>query len=638
MCFFKFRIQNSEFKIYSRNLAYIITPMKKILLFAAAFFTLNTFAQSTSFHIPCAGTSSPANVAEDWNPTLVVVEQPDPAEDNNPAIKDSLAALYRNGEKRSTQPAQRSAAAPTAPVVGLNFQGNSFNSSTPNDNEIAIANNGQLISVQNSNIFRRNTVTATNLGTQSLALWCTALGNNGSKYDPKVIYDPEANRFILVCLAGYLSNNTNIIIGFSRTDSANGLYNLYSVPGNPFNDTLWSDYPMIAVNHNELFVSVNLLHDNQSWQTGFVQTVIWQLNKWDGYAGDTLNTELHSNINFGNRPVRNLCPVEAGGFPDAGPSMYFLSDRNLAAANDTVFLVRIADTANAPGNSISVVALTSPTSYFMPPNARQPGNVGDMATNDSRILGAFIQNNVIQFVNNTMDTATGNCAVYHGMITNVSSLPVLTATIYGDTSLEFGYPNIAWVGQTATDHSAIISFLHSDSLTFPGYSAIVSDGNGMYSPRTVVKAGLGYIDVLTGDERWGDYSGIQRKYDVGGTCWVNGMWGNTGHTHSTWVAQLGVSSDVSVQPIVQNTNEVAAYPNPFINSFSIVFNNEKEQAVKFILYDMSGRIVQTLLEDKVEEGKVKFGFSPLPLSPGVYLLRAEAADGSVLFTQRIVQE
>ncbi|CAN5731647.1 hypothetical protein BH11BAC7_BH11BAC7_31710 [soil metagenome] len=612
--------------------------MKKLLLSIFALYSINAFSQSTAYHIPCAGTSSPAIASEDWNPTLSVIRHNDPAVDLRKQIKDSLAAIYRTGTRTSFPNAQRTAIAPTAPVVGLNFAGNGFNNGTPNDNEIAIADNGQLISVQNSSVFRRNTTTATNLGVQSLSSFAFGLGISASKYDPKVLYDPEANRFILVCLAGYLSGNTHIIIGFSRSDSANGLYNLYSLPGNPFNDTLWSDYPMIAVNHNELFLTINLLHDNQSWQTGFVQTLIWQMNKWDGYAGDSINTELHSNINFGGRPIRNICPVEAGGLPDAGPSMLFLSDRNLAASNDTVFLIRISDTANAPGNTVTVTALTSGNSYFMPPNARQPGNAGNMATNDARILGAFIHNDVIQFVNNTMDTSTGNCAIYHGMISNASTTPVFTAAIYGDASLEFAYPNIAWVGHTPSDHSAIISFLHSDSLTFPGNSAIVTDAIGSYSPRTVIKAGLGYIDVLNGDERWGDYSGIQRKYDVGGTCWVNGMYGLANNLHATWIAEIGVSADVSVQPVTEITSDISTYPNPFENSFSIVFTNEKTQKVKFSLYDMSGRLVIVLLDDRVKDGVARFGFSPGPLATGVYLLRAEAVDGSVLFTERVVKE
>ncbi|HET6992869.1 MAG TPA: T9SS type A sorting domain-containing protein, partial [Bacteroidia bacterium] len=85
-------------------------------------------------------------------------------------------------------------------------------------------------------------------------------------------------------------------------------------------------------------------------------------------------------------------------------------------------------------------------------------------------------------------------------------------------------------------------------------------------------------------------------------------------------------------------SEISSYPNPFTETINVVFTNEKTQLVRFVVYDMSGREVKILLEDKVEEGKAHFGFSPGPLSSGVYLLRAEAKDGSVLFSQRIVRE
>jgi hypothetical protein len=612
-------------------------------IFAAVFLlgSLAAFSQtSTSFRIPCGGVSAQPNPAEDWNQSLLVIEADHSNKEARAQIKDSLAALYRNRPHTASASAatQRSASAPAAPFVGASFAGQGFSSGTPNDNEVAIANNGHLISVMNSNIFRYRTATNTPNGQQTLGNFAAPLGNNGSKYDPKVLYDPEANRFIIVFLAGYLSSSTNIIVGFSRSDSANGNYNLYELPGNPFNDTLWSDYPMIAVNGNELFCTINLLHDNMSWQLGFVQTLIWQINKWDGYAGDTLRMELHSGINYNGRPLRNLCPVEGGSTTPQGPGMYFLSDRNLAPANDTVFLVHVSDTANSPTQQVTVTPLTAGQSYFMPPNAAQPTNTGNLATNDARILGAFIQNDQIQFVSNTMDTATGLCAVYHGRIQNVSTTPVLTANIIADTTLDYGYPNIAYSGNTAGDNTATIVFLHSDTATFPGISAVVTDGNGSYSTRTTVKAGTGYINVLNGDERWGDYSGIQRSYISGGTCWVNGMYGNTAHTHGTWIAELGVSPDVSVPAASNEATEINIFPNPFAESIEVIFTNKKAQRVRFVLYDMSGRAVTVLLDDRVREGKLRFGFSPGPLETGVYLLRAECSDGSVLFTQRVVRQ
>jgi hypothetical protein len=614
--------------------------MKKFILPLLLIASAPAFAQqSTSFLIAPAGLSAPADSSSDFFPNLQVIEADHSDEEGNQQIKDSLAAIYKNRPHVSSnarQVAPNTASVP-APVVGSTFAGNSFGSGTPNDNEVAIANNGHLLSVQNSSIFRYRTATNTIIGTQSLALWASPISVGGSKYDPKVIYDPQANRFILVCLAGYVSTQTKIIVGFSQSDSANGAYNLYALPGNPFNDTLWSDYPMIGLNGDELFLTVNLLHDNMSWQLGFVQSIIWQLNKWDGYNGDTLRTELHSGINYGGRPIRNLCPVEGGSNVAASPGMYFLSDRNLAASCDTVFLVHVSDTANSPNQQVTVTVLISNRSYWMPADATQSSG-GNLATNDARILGAFIQNDKIQFVNNTMDTSSGNCAVYHGVISNVSTSPTLVATIIGDTSLEFGYPNLAYAGQGAGDNTAIIFFLHSDTTNFPGNSAVTTDGNGQYSPVTQVKAGLGYIDVLSGMERWGDYSGIQRRYDAGGTCWVNGMYGQSSHLHATWISEIGVTPDVGIAETATEKPVAEIFPNPFNETFQVIFTTHAAQTVRIVIYDASGREVSVLLNDHLNEGKFQFAFSTGPLAPGIYLLRAETADGSVLFTNRIVKD
>ncbi|HTL81745.1 MAG TPA: T9SS type A sorting domain-containing protein [Bacteroidia bacterium] len=608
-----------------------------------ALFLAGSFAgyaqQSTSFSIPCSGVSADADPSHDWFTQLNTAVEADQQDEESDFLKDSVRELFPL-KQREEHSALHSAVVVPAPVVGTNFAGNNFNNSTPCDNEVAIANNGHLISVQNSNIFRYRTVQGTAAGIQSLGLWSTSLGLSGTKYDPKVIYDPEADRFIMVCLAGYTSGQTNIVIGFSRTDTCNGLYNLYKLPGNPYSDSLWTDYPMMAVNNSELFITGNLLHDNMSWQTGFVQTVIWQLNKWDGYNGDTLRTELHGNIALNGRPIRNLCPVEGGATDYAGPGMYFLSDRNLDVANDTVFLVHVTDTANSVNQQVTVTPLVSSQGYGMPANARENGGDGGlMATNDSRILGAFIQNDRIQYVNNTMDTSTGRCAVYHGIIQNVSTVPTASGYILGDTSLEFGYPNIAYVGYgAANDNNALIFFLHTDSVTSPGNSIRATDGNGNYSVRTPVKLGSGYIDVLSGDERWGDYSGIQRKYDVGGTCWVNGMYGNSTHSHGTWVAKIGTGADVGMDNSSPVSLDNSVFPNPFSSLFHVSFINPQTQIIRFAIYDSQGRLVQVLLEDEVMQGKTDLSFSTLPLAPGTYFLRTELKTGEVLFTEKIVRQ
>ncbi len=609
--------------------------MRKALLAISLVTSVVVFAQHparTSFVIPCTGVN---DGVERPDPNVVVrcIERPAQSSTGFLRTKDSLANIYANREGNS-QP--RVATLPT-PTIGQAFQANGFNNGTPTDNEVAIGNNGQLLSVQNSNVYRYNTNTSTNLGLQSLSVFFSGLGVTAGKYDPKVIYDPQANRFILVCLAGYLSNNTHILVGFSNSDSINGTWHLYDLPGNPFSDSLWTDYPMIAVNNNELFITANLLHDNQPWQTGFVETVVWQLNKTDGYNGDSIRTELHSGINTNGRPVRNLCPVEAGALPTTSPGMYFVSDRNLDASNDTIFLVHISDTANSPTQSVSVVMLESNISYWAPIPADQPGTGGMLQTNDARILGAFMENNMIQFVCATLDTATGNDGIYHGVIQNPSSSPTLAAFIYSDTALHYGYPNIAWCGYDGTDNTAMIQFLHASATVNPGFSVMVVDATGDMSSRLQVKAGNGPVSLISGDERWGDYTGIQRRYDAGGTCWVNGYFGQSNGTHATWVSEIGRSSDVGVSestPVADHS----VFPNPFADNINITFAIPTVKHIRFAVYDMQGRLCEVLIEDNFRAGKHILSFNTAGLAPGSYLVRGECEDGSVLFTEKIVSQ
>jgi hypothetical protein len=607
--------------------------MKPIFTAFALVVTLFASAQNTTrtpFTIPLGAVSNGIS-GNDPDVNVRCVEQPKQSSSGLQVIKDSLSLQYAN---RNVHSSLRSATLP-APVVGFGVQGNSFNNGTPTDNEIAVGNDGMLISVQNSNIFRYNTNTNTQLTNQSLSGFFVPLQNSQSKYDPKVLYDPAANRYVLMCLAGYTSANTNLLVGFSNSDSINGTWHLYEIPGNPFGDTAWSDYPMIAVNNNELFITVNQVYDGQPWQTGFKETFIWQINKWDGYNGDSLRTQLHSGINTNGRAVRNLCPVEHAGAPTNSPVMHFLSDRNLDASNDTIFLVTITDTINAPGQQLTVQMMESNLSYFAPIQADQPGSGGQLSTNDARIQGAFILGNTIQFVNATTDTATGNVGIYHGIVSNVNSTPSVRGTIYADTLLDYGYPNLAWVGYDASDYTSIIMFLHSAVSVNPGYSVMTADTAGNYSARTNAKSGTGGVSLLSGDERWGDYTGIQRRYDIGGTCWVNGYYGMSNGAHSTWICEVGRSTDVSV-PESQNATEVSLYPNPVAEQMTIAFTLEKSENVRFAVYDAQGKLVQILVEDQFRAGRHVLAFNPDFAGAGMYIVRGECTDGSVLFSERFV--
>ncbi|MFA6151075.1 MAG: T9SS type A sorting domain-containing protein [Chitinophagaceae bacterium] len=618
------------------------------------FFCLQSFAQHNSNQVPFvihkAATVNLSEIYVDWNPVLQNVEAPKP--DGNKTtlqkIKDSLSKVYPKKSQMKDAPQQspskkgntKKTTALTAPFMGRNFLGNLFSNSTPNDNDIAVSNGNKLLSVQNTTIYTCDAGDyAGTYRSLSLSAFAYKLPNPHSKFDPKALYDPSSDKFIILFLNGFTDSTSSISVAFSHTNDPNGTWSLYELPGNPLNNGLWSDFPMFAVTEKELFITINLLYPDSSWQTGFNETLIWQIDKNTGYGGLSLNSLLHHDIKFNGRAVRNLCPVK-GGSKNYGPDMYFLSNRNLDAQNDTVFMVHVTDTIGAPGLAVDVKHLIAPHAYFAPPNALQPGPGGTqtLATNDARMMGAFIENDKIQYVHNTLDTASGNAAVYHGVINNVSTSPIIAHHIIRDPLLEFGYANISYMGNSSTDNSAIINFDHSAATVFPGVSALKTDGAGDYSPIMTVKPGVAYVRVLGGNERWGDYSGSQRKYNQPGRVWVNGLFGNTSKQNTTWIAELAETSLVNIpEPEAGEQNSLSIYPNPTSDRMTVQIVLDKADYLEFQLFDMNGKLVNLLLRERVKKGKNNFSFSTAPLSSGNYVLRVNNAQQEV-FAQQFVKQ
>lgn len=579
-------------------------------------------ATSQTMTVPLSGTVNMGAIKEDWNPVLQNVEAPRPASGIAPSelqvIKDSLKMVYgskayKNGNKPSVQ------SAVNAPALGKNFQGNAYSLASPNDNDMAISNGGKIISVANVNVFNYDENTNTPLSTVSLAAFFASLNNSQFKFDPKVIYDPQEDKFILLALAGYTPTTSSIVLGFSQTNDPLGAWNLYQLPGNPLNNNLWTDFPMMALTQQEFFLTINLLQSGQSWQLGFVETLIWQINKKKGFTGQTLLTKLHNNIGYGGKPLRNLCPAK-GGSQLYGPNMYFLSNRNFSAQNDSVFLVEVTDTINSGSQQVNVTLLKANQSYFVPPNAAQKGSAEDLATNDGRILSAFIENNTIQFTSNTMDTSTSFAAIYHGVISNVSTSPSLNGTIVGNPQMEYGYANLSYAGFGSGDNNAIITFDHAGPNDYPGMSAIATDGQGGYSQRTMIKDGTNYLNAISGAERWGDYTGSQRRYNQPGTVWMSGFWCNNSKNNQTWIGELkGVYVGVDDFPV--KANDVELYPNPVAQEVFVEFVTDERASMTFDIYTVEGRHVKMLLSEMVKAGRNKFSFSTDPLPPGVYFLK-----------------
>ena len=254
--------------------------------------------QKNPMDFPLGGKVVVGQIEVDYAPKLQNLEAPAPGGTSYRDWLETRKAELFGGPGQNTTSKKLSGSAP-AVNVNRNFQANLDFEGVPNDNAFAISNGGKVMSAVNSNVLMtdmdgnmlHDTMTGDS-GLVSLEAFSDTLGLTATMYDPKLLYDPNSDRFIMVHLAGFTDSTSNIVVSFSQSNDPLGEWNLYSLPGNPRNNGTWSDYPMIAITEQELFLTVNAIITGAPWETGFEETYIWQINLDDGYTGDTLSTNL----------------------------------------------------------------------------------------------------------------------------------------------------------------------------------------------------------------------------------------------------------------------------------------------------------------------------------------------------------
>lgn len=507
----------------------------------------------------------------------------------------------------------------------------------PNDNSMAISNDGFIVSAINTTVTILNEK-GDRLGFKSLyGMTASQLGLLDRYYDPKVIYDPISDRFILVFLEGSTSADTRIVVGFTETNDPTQTWNFYALNGKPLGEKTWSDYPIIAHNKTDLYITVNLLRDNESWQEGFVESFIWQVNKQDGYDGnEDLRQNLFSGINYNNIPVWSICPVQPGIDFDQ-ENMYFLSVRPDAMSNDTLFLHEITNSTTSGNAQHKLSVLKTDLPYGVPPTAYQPIVGYRLQTNDTRVLSAVYHDNTIHYVQSSILTDEIRSGIYHGIISSMNVMPQVNGTIISSNELDFAYPSIAFAGNTKLDNqSMVITFSHVGENDYAGTSAIYhnkSEGlESIYSNVISLKSGDSLINTFVADtaERWGDYTDIQRKYNEPGIIWLCGSYGDSLGRNNVWLSKLSVKNDLIVE------DKFLVYPNPVESSVEISINFMADDQVTIQLVNNLGSVVKEINNEPVRKGNARFLLNTEDLSSGVYILALYDRSGQKINSQKII--
>lgn len=517
--------------------------------------------------------------------------------------------------------------------VTSNFKGNIFNGGAPPDNSLAIADNGNIVSVVNCNI-----AYYTSQGRQIWAGSFWELYKDPSLteiiFDPVVMYDSQYDRFIMIAVHGTRSSTSKLIVSFSKSNNPLDGWYVYKLDGNPLNNSCWLDYPKLGISNNEIFITGHLQNDLM----GFSESIIYQIDKKNGYEGGKLAWVIWNDI-FGD-PIA-LVPATYGQKGNYGPGLYFVTQS--PTRGNAVDLYEITSDLN----SIPKITRTSvlKSEYEPSGNAFQLGTTVQLNTGDCRIQNAMYLDGTIHYVFQS-DYQNSNYSGINYNQLNVKTLINRTFT-YGQIGYDCTYPSLSSYSTSTTDHTVMICYLRSGTIIYPEIRAVKYDEKNAWSNSVLIKSGSTYVDAFQLDNtvRWGDYTGIAYRYNPNGPeIWLSGCYGSRQSLFSTmyncfntWIAQIHNSTVNVREDHFRNNPELYLFPNPAIDMFSLEFKLNKSQHVKINVHDVAGNLVHTLFNGSLDKGKNMLTFNCNAFPRGTYVVTINQ-DDTIIQTAKFIVE
>lgn len=544
-------------------------------------------------------------------------------------------AKIRYPEMAADGSAARDERASEAPILVGNWQGYNDAGYTPPDNSVAVSNDGIVVSAMNCHyrVFDRTGKQLTNGYSNFYDAFKSKFPSIPKEkyFDPRVLYDSDKDRFIMVILNGSTHETSMIMIMFSKTNNPVDGWYLYAIPGDVLDNELWTDYPAIAVSDKELFITGNLFDDWQAYDQSFVI----QMKKDEGFQGQSLQYQVWSDlVNSQGESAFSPLPIGYGMQGNYGSGMYIVSNDRIASDNITLF--HIQNQMGAPDNKMVAYTIGSPFTITYPTYSGQKSSQDALNSGDARAKSGFYLNGLIHYVLTTRNSLGTSSVAYFRINTSTKKAEY---RLLSETNHHYTYPSIISLATSEDDKSALIGFLRGGTNIYPGIRVVHCNDNFEFSSSVSIRDGVTAVNELTQDkvERWGDYTGFARKYNsVTGV--FAGSYGNGGRW-KTHIAEVGLASQVAgiEREMPDNNADLTVFPNPVREIFATTFTLNEFQTIEITIYDLMGRKVQTLYQGKERPGGKQFSFNQAALPQGTYLLRITGQGGEIANEKIIVR-
>jgi hypothetical protein len=402
---------------------------------------------------------------------------------------------------------------------------------TPPDPEMAAGPN-HLISVVNSafEIYDKsgNTVVAPT----TFSSFFGSLGGacQSFPFDPNVLYDEEADRWILASDG----NGTHYCIGVSETGDPTGSYNLYAVPATPVGGE-FHDYPHTGVGDNYIVVGANQFGGGIP---GGFEGRVWALDKADMYAGDPLTAITFSTgIDGGTPQPLHLHGYDQGTWPALGNTHYVVTDLYDGCTQQVLeWNIPAAPTIVASFNLCTETGVTGGFPLSTPQLGGQT-----IEANDWR-MRSFEYRNGYGWVTDSISCNPGGGSVNCVRWNQIDLMPAVPTVEQAGVYSSAGSHRI--FADLAVNHcdDMAIGYTKSSTSMYPSvwYTGRES-GNpaGTLQAEAELKAGeVPYVAYDGAPFRWGDYTAMTIDPD-GETFWYLGEYSKDISATANWGNYVG---------------------------------------------------------------------------------------------------
>jgi hypothetical protein len=421
-----------------------------------------------------------------------------------------------------------------SPAASPSFQAVSATGWFPPDTQ-GVAGPNHLMAAVNGGVLVQSK-TGSNIGlVRSLSTFFSTVTNGSSDvFDPRIQYDSNGGRWILIADADRKSAASAILVGVSQTSDPTGNWDLSRIDADSANQS-WADYPMLGFNKDWIVVSANMFANPGSSAQFYSR--LYVLNKANFYAGGTNYTELTAP----NGVSGTIVPATT--YDTSLATEYLLqnwSGNSGGSGYLRLYSITGAVGSEALNNVSSGVFISTPNPWSDGGGniAPQLGTSNKIQVNDASIENVVYRNGSLWTAHSVFLPASGatRSSIQWWQIEPTSATVQQRGRI-DDASgnLFYGFPSIA----VNSNSDVLIGYSRFSSTQYAGAAyAYRAGGDPVNSLRddTVLKAGGGayYMADDGGRNRWGDYSGTSVDPADNKAFWTIQEYAASTDTWGTW--------------------------------------------------------------------------------------------------------